>query len=149
MNILSHAVREGQPAFTGGMKMQKTVSIGGNKRRVLFETKAPDGNTVPVLEVPMMLDIKWERLSLLDRMRRPAVYALHEDVFSVAASIFDRLEECDPYFSAWCDAYSADFASFRSWLACYSPSAFSSIYSQFEDYIAEEDARIMKEEDLQ
>ena len=60
--------------------MQTTACINGVEYAVIGEVKAPSGAMVIVLDMPMMKDITMQRMSLLERLRRPDVYATIENV---------------------------------------------------------------------
>ena len=116
MNILSHAAREGQPNDQQeAINMQKTACINGVEYAVIGEAKAPSGAMVIVLDVPMMNDITMQRMSLLERLRRPDVYATLENVPEAVNRLEMWLEVNDPDIEAWYAEHEPEYDMFDRW----------------------------------
>lgn len=60
--------------------------------------KSPSGDPIPVVDIPMMSDVKWQRRALEERLRYPENYArfLGEDVPAVCDKLRAWLSENDP-----------------------------------------------------
>ena len=95
--------------------MQKTACINGVEYAVIGEVKAPSGAMVIVLDVPMMHDITLQRLSLLERLRRPEVYATHENVPEAVNRLEMWLEEHDPDVETWYAEHETEYDIFGRW----------------------------------
>lgn len=83
--------------------MQETYTIHGKAYPVESYTETKSGRKVPVLDVKWMSDIKWQRMGLEDRLKRPEVYEKYvgEDVSKVIAHLEAWLLENDPEYEAW------------------------------------------------
>lgn len=83
--------------------MQETYTINGKTYPVESYTETKSGRKVPVLDVKWMSDIKWQRMGLEDRLKRPEVYEKYvgEDVPKVIAHLETWLLENDPEYEAW------------------------------------------------
>ena len=83
--------------------MQETYEIGGKAYPVSGYTETKSGRKVPVLNVKWMSDIKWQRMALEDRIKRPQIYARigGEDVPKVIAHLEAGLSENDSEYEAW------------------------------------------------
>ena len=83
--------------------MQETYTIDGKAYPVESYTETKSGRNVPVLDVKWMSDIKWQRMGLEDRLKRPEIYEkyLNEDVTKVVAHLEAWLLGNDPEYEAW------------------------------------------------
>ena len=83
--------------------MQETYTICGKAFPVESYTETKGGQKVPILGVKWMSDIKWQRIGLADRLKRPEVYKKYvgEDVPKVIAHLEAWLSENDPEYEAW------------------------------------------------
>lgn len=83
---------------------QATYEIGGRKYPAKHMITSPAaGKKVPMLEVELMSDIKWQRKSLEDRLLRPEIYEKYvgEDVPAVIRKLEKWLYENDPEYATW------------------------------------------------
>ena len=83
--------------------MQETYTICGRAYPVESYTENPSGQKAPILDVKWMSDIKWQRMGLADRLKRPEVYEKYvgEDVPKVVAHLEAWLLGNDPEYEAW------------------------------------------------
>lgn len=83
--------------------MQETYTINGKAYPVESYTETKSGRKVPILDVKWMSDIKWQRMGLEDRLKRPEVYEKYvgEDVPKVVAHLEAWLLGNDPEYEAW------------------------------------------------
>lgn len=82
---------------------QQFREINGKTFRVTGKVERPCGQIVPVVDIPWMSDIKWQRDGYEDRLRRPDVYSdnLGENVPQVLARLRAWLLEHDPDAEQW------------------------------------------------
>jgi len=85
------------------ISMQETYTIDGKTYPVESYTETPSGQKAPILDVKWMSSIKWQRMGLEDRLKRPEVYEKYvgEDVPKVIAHLEAWLLENDPEYEAW------------------------------------------------
>ncbi len=55
--------------------------------RVVDENKRPTGETIPIVDIPMMSDYKWQEECLKSRLEHPERYEKSEDVQAVIEKI--------------------------------------------------------------
>ena len=58
----------------------QTYCVAGTVYPVTEHSELPSGKLVPVVDMPMTTDKKWQRSALQSRMQHPAYYAGSEDV---------------------------------------------------------------------
>ena len=83
--------------------MQETYTVYGKTYPVEGYTETESGQTVPILGIKWMSNIKWQRMGLEGRLKQPEVYEkyLNEDVPKVIAHLEAWLSENDPEYEAW------------------------------------------------
>lgn len=83
--------------------MRREIELSGKKYPVTGNVQMDNGKFVPVLGVKMMSDIKWQRIGLEDRLRRPDIYReyVDADVDATIAKLKKWLKENDPESEAF------------------------------------------------
>lgn len=72
-------------------------TIGLKEYPIIESLEGPNGEHVPVVDVPLMNDVKWQRMALEERLRRPELYALlGDDVPAACERLRAWLRENDP-----------------------------------------------------
>lgn len=72
-------------------------TIGLKEYPIIESLEGPDGEHVPVVDVPLMSDVKWQRMALEERLRHPELYALlGDDVPAACERLRAWLRENDP-----------------------------------------------------
>ena len=72
-------------------------TVGLKEYPIIESLEGPSGEHVPVVDVPLMSDIKWQRMALEERLRHPELYALlGEDVPATVQQLRAWLRENDP-----------------------------------------------------
>lgn len=88
-----------------GKRYKKAVcEVNGQKVPVKRMVMSPlAGKKVPLLDMPMMSDIKWQRMALENRLRSPEPYEkyLNEDVPAVIRKLEAWLAKNDPEYTEW------------------------------------------------
>lgn len=87
----------------GKLNITHFVRMFGRMFPVTGTVKRPKGKAIPVIDIPWMSDIKWQRDGYEDRLHRPEVYRdnLGEDVPQVLARLRAWLSENDPQSEAF------------------------------------------------
>lgn len=82
--------------------MQKSINICGRECPVIGEAKF-GVQKIPVAEITLMSDIKWQRLALEGRLRNHDDYAKYcdDDVDAAIERLERWLEEHDPEYTQW------------------------------------------------
>ena len=70
--------------------------IGGRYFPVTEVLPLKDNGFLPILNIPQMSDIQWQRRCLSERLANPQKYAKIEDVEAVTARLRNWLREHDP-----------------------------------------------------
>ncbi len=83
--------------------MTEEVEIGGKMYPVSGKIETDNGVFIPILDVKMMSDIKWQRIGYEDRLRRPDIYREYVvgDVDATIAKLKKWLKENDPESEAF------------------------------------------------
>lgn len=61
--------------------------------RIIDDQDMPTGETIPIVDIPMMSDYQWQLDALNSRLKTPELYRPYEDVDAVIARLRKWLKE--------------------------------------------------------
>lgn len=86
---------------TGGVQLEpaqpgEVYRLAGKDYPVTARVKMQGGLNLPLVDLPMMSDYRWQQGCLESRLRHPEVYAKFENVEEVVANLRQWLAENEP-----------------------------------------------------